>query len=423
MSSVTTAEQLAQSAQDVNVLSEQQLHAAWSELGTRTASLQDFSQLLVRKNLLTNYQLDRLMRGQRNGFFYGNYKVLYCVGSGTFARVFRAVDQNTDKVYAVKVLRATLSVDPREAELFRREGELGAALKHPNIVPIHEVYSRGIVHYIVMDFIEGRNLRELYKVRKQFAPVEAAKIMTGVAAGLNYAFQQGVTHRDLKMSNVLVSSAGVAMLVDFGLMALEDETSKGEAANPRAIDYAGLERATGMRKDDTRSDIFFVGCMLYQMVTGRPPLAETRDRMQRLAKTRYQNIKPLTQFVPNCPPAITMVINKAIEFDPSRRYQTPGELLADLKLAIKRAESGGGAARDEHSADAEGIGPDGEQRKLMIVESSIKRQDILRDLFKRNGYRVLVTGDAERALRAFPQRPGRRRGRAVLQRRNRPRRR
>lgn len=401
-SSVANAEQLAQRALDVNVLSEHELQSVWSELGTRNASLEDFAGLLLRRNLLTNYQLERIKAGYRTGFFYGDYKVLYLAGSGTFARVFRAVHKQTGKVYAVKVLRTSLSTDPKQVDLFRREGELGESLKHPNIVPIHQVYSKQQTHYIVMDFIEGRNLREQYKVRKTFEPLEAARIISDVCAGLHYAFQQGVTHRDLKMSNVLLSSSGHAVLVDFGLAALEDEVADGEAVNERAIDYAGLERATGQRKDDTRSDVYFAGCMLYQLISGRPPLSETKNRMERLAKSRYQEIRPLPEVAPQCPPPLVMVTSKAVEFDPKRRYQTPGEMLTDIKLAIKRVEAGvGEGGKSEAGAAAEGTRPDGQPRRLMVVESNVKRQDVLRELFKRNGYRVLVTGDPERALDRF----------------------
>ncbi|MEM6799312.1 MAG: serine/threonine-protein kinase, partial [Planctomycetota bacterium] len=221
-SELQSAEELAQLAQDVGVLDERQLQAAWSELGTRTASYQDFSQLLVRKGLLTNYQLDRMSRGLKSGYVYGNYRVLYLVGAGTFARVFRAADRKTGKVYALKVLRASKSVEPKEADLFRREGELGATLKHPNIVPIHEVVSRGNQHYIVMDFIEGQNLRESFRVRQKFGWEESCDIISGVLAGLQAAFQLGVTHRDLKMSNVLIASDGTAKLIDFGLAALDN---------------------------------------------------------------------------------------------------------------------------------------------------------------------------------------------------------
>src|SRR3954464_4349286 len=229
MAEIKTAEQLAQRALDVSVVDDAQLQAAWNEAGSTGAPLDVFQKVLLRRGLLTQYPLCKLMRTEaRTGFFYGDYKVLYCVGAGTFARVFRAVHRTTGQMFAVKVLRSSLS-NPKGInekthkplklyiDLFRREGEFGQKLKHPNIVEIHEVYSQGVTHYIVMDFVEGRNLREFYRAGRRFGHVEAAHVMEGVMAGLNYALQQGVTHRDLKMSNVLVSSEGAAKLVDFGL--------------------------------------------------------------------------------------------------------------------------------------------------------------------------------------------------------------
>src|SRR4249920_3996653 len=153
MPEIKTAEQLAQRALDVSVIDDAQLQTAWNEAGSTGAPLDVFQQVLLRRGLLTQYQLERLMRTEsRTGFFYGDYKVLYSVGAGTFARVFRAVHRTTGQIYAVKVLRSRYS-NPREKdsktqksnksfiELFRREGELGLPLKHPNIVEIHEVYS------------------------------------------------------------------------------------------------------------------------------------------------------------------------------------------------------------------------------------------------------------------------------------------
>ncbi|MEQ8838646.1 MAG: serine/threonine protein kinase, partial [Lacipirellulaceae bacterium] len=127
-----TAEKLAQRAIDVNVVTESDLQPVWSEFGTRNVELEPFKQSLLRSGLLTNYQLDRLCDGQRTGFFYGDYKILYGVGAGTFARVFRATHKVTGEQYAIKVLRKRYSSVPEEAELFRREGELGMQLKHPN---------------------------------------------------------------------------------------------------------------------------------------------------------------------------------------------------------------------------------------------------------------------------------------------------
>lgn len=410
MANIRTAEQLAQRALDVNVVDETQLQPVWSELGSRTIPLNEFQQVLLRRGLLTQYQLDRLMRGQRTGFFYGNYKVLYCVGAGTFARVFRATHRASGEMFAVKVLRSRYSdrkKDPKNAaiiDLFRREGEVGSTLMHPNIVPIHEVVSRGATHFIVMDFIEGRNLREFYRARRRFDPLEAANILAGIMTGLSYALQQGVTHRDMKMSNVLVSSEGEAKLVDFGLAGLKaDGEELGEGVNPRTIDYAGLERATGVRKDDTRSDIFFAGCIFYQLLAGEPAISETRDRGQQMGKSRFQDIKPILEVAPRVPFPLAMVVNKALELDPERRYQTPADMLMDLKLAVKRLTSAGDGAAPEKQAlaSSEGLDPSGQPRRLMVVESDVKMQDMLRDVFKRNGYRVLVSSDPERVMQRF----------------------
>jgi serine/threonine-protein kinase len=216
--------------------------------------------------------------------------------------------------------------------------------------------------------------------------------------------QQGITHRDLKMSNVLLSSNGEPKLVDFGLAGLQGaEEEAAEGMSRRTVLYAGLERATGVRMDDPRSDIFFAGTIFYQMLSGAPALAEARDRAQQAGKALYRDIKPIMELVPNLPLALTMVVNKALEFDPERRYQNPGDMLVDLKLAIKRVkaakEGGRAAAQELHSQ--EGLDDQGQPRKLMIVESDVRMQDMLRDLFKRNGYRVLVMSDPERAIGRF----------------------
>lgn len=415
MADIKTAEQLAQRALDVGVVDDAQLQLVWSELGSTNAPLEAFQQACMRRGLLTPYQLERLVRNEsRTGFLYGPYKVLYFVGAGTFARVFRAVHKETGSMYAVKVLRSNMS-NPKEInqkthkpnkmyiDLFRREGEFGMKLKHPNIVEIHEVHSQGQTHFIVMDFVEGRNLREFYRAGRRFGPLEAAEIMSGVMSGLTYALQQGVTHRDLKMSNVLVSSDGNAKLVDFGLAGVQGAAdAEAEGFSRRTIDYAGLERATGCRQDDPRTDIYFAGTILYQMLTAHPALPENRDRAQ-AGRARYQDIKPILSLVPKLPLPLAMVVNKALEIEPDKRYQTPSDMLVELKLAIKRVKAAkeGGAAQGQELHSREGIDEQGEPRKLMIVESDVKMQDMLRDLFKKNGYRVLVMGDPDRAMQRF----------------------
>ena len=242
-----TAEQFAQCAFDMGLIDERQLETLWTEFGTRNVGALDLRNMMLRKELLTNFQVEKLLRNDRSGFIYGDYKVQYLVGTGTFARVFRAVNLKTQRVAAVKVLRKRFSDDPEKTEQFLREGQMGAALRHPAIVPIYEVFSdKKQGHYLIMEFVEGHNLRQFVRVREKVAYAEAIKLMCDICGGLAYAFEHGVTHRDLKLSNVLVSSRGRARLVDFGLAAIGAGKLSDEAIsqlpNPRTIDYAALER-------------------------------------------------------------------------------------------------------------------------------------------------------------------------------------
>ena len=286
-------------------------------------------------------------------------------------------------------------------------------LQHPKIVPIHDVQSAGRMHYIVMDFVEGRNLREFVKIRKKLRVEEATDITMQVVEGLDYAFARGISHRDMRLSNVLISSRGVAQLVDFGLAAVGGKSVRRveEHPNPRAIDYAGLERVTGVRKDDKRSDIFFLGCMYYNMLTGEPPLPETKQRAQRLSVSRFRDVVPINQLDPELPQALVMIVNRAMQLNPNSRYQTPAEMYENLKLAKKALSTGVTvttqqqpedpiATRAKHSASVRSrvATP---ARSLMVVESDIEMQDLLRARFKKRGFRVLVTNDPTRAIGRF----------------------
>ncbi len=407
-------DQIAQRALDLGLLEDRQLQEVWASFGRRNVSLNDFLQTLVRRAYLTNYQVERLIRGDRTGFFYGDYKALYLVGSGTFARVFRAVQQKTGQVVALKVLRSRYSEHVAQANQFLQEGRVGCTLSHPNIVPVYEVISDGKNCFMAMEFIEGRNLREFVRIRKKVEPAEATRLMIGIADGMRYAFEHGLTHRDLKMSNILVSSRGEAKLVDFGLAGMDDtlkEDIRADLPNVRTIDYAALERATGVRKGDTRSDLYFLGCIYYNMLSGKPPLIETRDRTWRLSKQRFVNIVPIQKLEPSLPLAVTLVVNKAMMFDPSRRYQSPSAMLADLRQAAKHLAAGtdvpGAAGLEAQAANLAAAAAPVEEpdRWVMVVESDVPMQDLFRDGFKRAGYRVLMTSDPWHAASRIEQNP------------------
>ena len=405
-----TAERLAEQAVDLGLLTPHQMQDVWSGLGTRSVSVDHLVQALVRRDLLTKYQVDRLTSGQKTGFFYGDYKVLYLVGAGGFARVFRAVHRETGQVVAIKALRNHYSDQPSQFGMFVREGELGQTLRHPNIVPIYEVYSDRAkrLHYFVMEFVEGRNLREFIKIRKQLDPIEATRLMADIARGLDYAFQRSVTHRDLKMSNVFVSSHGEAKLVDFGLAAIDENASMGvdgEPAAARTIDYAALERATGVRRDDPRSDIYFAGCIFYHMLYGRPPLDDVPGRVQRLNRSRFADVVPIQDRMPSLPFYLAAIVNRSMSMEPARRYQTPGEMLADLEAALNRPQSDEQSTEPSEPSIAVEAAPPVE-RPIMVVEANVEMQNMLRDGLRKAGYRVLLTSDPRWAYDRLTHEPG-----------------
>jgi serine/threonine protein kinase len=411
-----SAEQLGQIALNLGLLSQQQYQEVWSSFAGRTVGVSDFMQTLVRRGILTNYQVERLLNGDKSGFFFDRYKVLYLVGTGTFSRVYRAVHCDSEEVRALKVLRHRFSEKPDQYNRFVREGRFGCSLRHPNIVRIDEVVSHGRTHFFVMEFIEGRNLREFVRIRKKLDPLEATRLMMDITEGLRYAFEHGLTHRDLKMTNVLVSSRGQAKLVDFGLASMDETLTEDELdrlPNVRTIDYAALERATGVRKDDTRSDIYFLGAIYYHMLTGKAPWPETRDRIRRLSKQRFQDVLPVKKMDPTVPHCVALVVNKAMMLDPARRYQNPSIMLNDLGIAYRRLNEIAQATSDKPSPDDTKIeGGDSspslpycplQDRTVMIVESDGQMQDVFRKGFKKAGARVLLTSDPRRALDRLTQ--------------------
>ena len=405
-----TADQLGQRALASRLLDAREIDRAVSEAGGRTAPYQQLQSLLLQKELLTNWQIQRLIEGHRQGFFYGHWKVLYLIGAGTFARVYRGSHIKTADIKAIKVLRSRYSSDTGTQDSFLREAKVVMKLRHPNIVPIYEVDDDKGRIYMVMDFVEGQNLRDYVRAHNKLSVKIALNIIRDLAAGLDHAFEFGICHRDLKLSNVLLSTKGQAKIVDFGLAAVNTDDGKGEENfNPRSIDYAGLEITSGVQRDDMRSDVYFLGCMLYHMLTGQSPLDETRERIKRLSPKRFKEIEPITNLQPGLPHRVVILVHRLMELDPKRRPQTPGLALHEIDTVMEAIEAGhteqfDASLAQQLSANFERKArkqSEGDGRTVMLIESNVKVQDALRDKLKELGYRVLIIGNAERGVRRF----------------------
>ena len=405
-----SAEQLGKRAHECGLLTINEVQLAINEAGgPDIATYEDFISILMRKELLTNWQIERLAKGEIQGYFFGRWKILYFIGAGTFARVYRAVHTETKDVKAVKVLRVRHSDDEQTREAFMREADMVMQLRHPNITPIYEVdeYKKRV--YMVMDFVEGQNLRDYFKAHRKISHLRSLSITRDIAAGLAYAFERKITHRDLKLSNVLLSAKGQAKLVDFGLAIGGDDSDKGGGKAPRSIDYATLEKVSGAKRDDKRSDLFFLGCMLYEMVTGIPPLEETRERMRRVASQRFTDIVPITVHDPDLPDRLVIFVNRLMELDPKKRIQTPALAQKEAEAVIESIKSGNvkkydAEASEKAAAEYEKqmlLKEEGRGYTIMLIESNTKLQDVLRNKLKELGYRVLITNDPGRGLDRF----------------------
>lgn len=410
-----TADQLAQRIYESRLLETAEIERVLSTVGGRSCSIDTFVTALLQEGLLTNWQISRLAEGNRGGYFYGKWKVLYLVGAGTFARVYRAEHRETKEQKAVKVLRNRYTDDDAMRERFIREARTVMALRHPNIVPIYEVEIEHGRCYMVMDFVEGQNLRDYVSAHGKLKLVVALEIARNLAAGLDYAIRKGVSHRDIKLSNVLLSSRGQAKLVDFGLAGVhgaadDDDGNPADGSHgPRSVDYAGLEKLTNVPRNDRRSDIYFLGCVLYHMIAGAPPLLETRERMKRMSPRRFREVAPLSNHVANLPHRVVILVNRLMDLNPETRIQSAGQALSELDNVLEGVRAGREQVYDENLSSQQadeyarqmGQMDEGRDRTIMIVDSSIKVQDLFRDKLKEVGYRVLILSNPQMALDRF----------------------
>jgi hypothetical protein len=266
------------------------------------------------------------------------------LGQGGFAAVFRVRDTSLNRDVAVKVLDLELAPSPTLAERFMREAQTVARLEHPHIVPIYKVGRQEEVFYIIMRCIDGPSLRQLLGTQKKLSVGDAARIARQAADALAYAHTYDIVHRDIKPDNILLDKSGHVLVTDFGI-AKAAQAAKGRSSGEAQLTSEGMiigtpqymspEQASGDAVDG-RSDIYSLGIVLYQMLTGAPPF-DGPSSASILAQQLTQTPAPIRRQRPDVPEELVVVLDRMLQKDPAKRFQTATEVSRALVDALPTA--------------------------------------------------------------------------------------
>ena len=239
---------------------------------------------MIAKGIITPWQSEKLLQGKFKGFILGRYKLLNLLGKGEMSSIYLAEHTRMKRRCAIKVLPANKVRDTSYLGRFHREAQAVASLDHPNIVRAYDVDTEtegGVeIHFLVMEYVEGKDIEKLLEARQQFAVIEAADLIRQAAEGLSHAHENGLVHRDIKPGNLLVNTKGVVKLLDLGLARFfrdtetESLTIKHDEKVLGTADYLAPEQAVDSHAVDERADIYSLGCTLYFSLTGRPPFTD-----------------------------------------------------------------------------------------------------------------------------------------------------
>ena len=287
-----------------------------------------------------------LSPGQR----LGRYEILAPLGAGGMGEVYRARDASLGRDLAIKILPPELTRDSTRVERFMQEARAASALNHPHLTSIYEI-GTDPVHYIAMELVDGRNLRDVISARRPDLK-QALDWLLQVCDALGAAHQAGVVHRDIKPENVMIAGNGYAKVLDFGVAKLRTESAAGAAEATRAAltdagvmvgtsGYMSPEQARGLATDQ-RTDIFSVGCVLYECVTGSKAF-DAPSAVERMNRVISADPAPVIERAPNAPSDLIRIVRKCLAKDPDERYQTMKDLAIDLRDVRRQLETAAAA--------------------------------------------------------------------------------
>lgn len=316
------------------------LQAALEEIkanhgGELPADADVLANLLIEKKLLTSWQVEKLMEKKYRAFFLGKYRILRLIGSGGMSFVYLAEHKLMHRQRAIKVLPRRRVKDSSYLARFHLEAQATSQLDHPNIVRCYDVDNEGDTHYIVMEFIEGKDLNTIVKQEGPLPLELAANYIAQSAEGLAHAHEKGLIHRDVKPANLLVDTKGILKILDLGLALFSDneQASLTMEHNENVLgtaDYLAPEQAVNSHKIDHKADIYGLGCSLYFVLTGRPPFPDG-TLAQRIAKHQTQMPEDIRKLRPDCPRDLADICMKMMQKRPEKRYANMREVAVALE--------------------------------------------------------------------------------------------
>jgi serine/threonine protein kinase len=311
-----------------------------------------------------------------------HYRIVNKIGEGGMGEVYLAQDTKLERKVALKVLPDEVASHGERLKRFGQEARAASALNHPNILTIYEIGEAEGTNYISTEFVDGDTLRDLLHKIKEPPVGQTLEIAIQTASALAAAHEAGITHRDIKPENIMIRRDGLVKVLDFGLAKLseaaknnvdtEGETRAQVKTAPGVImgtvQYMSPEQTRG-KETDARSDIWSLGCVIYEMAAGRPPFSgeTTADVIAEIVK---MDPEPLGSIAPDMPERLDEIVSKALEKSPDERYQTVKDLLIDLRRLKKKIDSESEVERS-HSPQKSTAGNVGhEDRKTQFLKAS-----------------------------------------------------
>lgn len=257
------------------------------------------------------------------------YEIIELIGSGGMANVYKALCHRLNRYDAVKIMRDETAANTELRRRFRAESQAVAMLSHPNIVSVYDVSHNDDVEYIVMELIDGITLKQYLQKKSVLDPAEVLDFTIQTAKALEHAHSKGIIHRDIKPQNIMLLKDGMIKVADFGIASLENTVEENNGETVGSVHYIAPEQARG-EAPDARSDIYSLGIVMYEMLTGRLPYVGNSDVE---VAVKHMNTDPVTprEIVPSIPEELERICLKAMNSNIDERYQTASEMLADLE--------------------------------------------------------------------------------------------